>query len=144
MAMTIAAALTLTACNSTPPRLSALDRDPTEADVLPVRVPAMMREDHRTRLVAAQDGIRYFVAQATSAPHTCVTAVPDDRPDLWISACSDQTDPAKEIVRTEMKGVVSLVLVPDDYDSSHLIEEGFRSVQRNILVAQTPGHVPSA
>lgn len=142
--MTITAALSLTACTSTPPRISALDRESTTADVLPMRVPVMMRGEHTTRLLAARDGIRYFVAQATKYTYTCVTAVPDDRPDLWITGCSDQSDSGKEIVRTAMKGVVSVVLVPDDYDSSQIVKEGFESVTENILVAGTSRRVPGA
>lgn len=141
---TIAATLSLTACTSTPPRISALDREATSADALPSRVPEMMRSEHTTRLLAAEDGIRYFVAQATSAAYTCVTAFPDDRPDLWITGCSDQSDPGKEIVRTAMNGVVSVVLVPDNYDSSSLQSEGFVPVHENILVAGTSGRVPGA
>ncbi|XAS67509.1 hypothetical protein V3C33_19140 [Micrococcaceae bacterium Sec5.7] len=67
---TITAALSLTACTSTPPRISALDREATTADVLPMRVPVMMRGEHTTRLLAARDGIRYFVAQATKAQYS--------------------------------------------------------------------------
>lgn len=51
--------------------------------------------------------------------------------------------PAKEIVRTAMKGV-SVVLVPDDYDSSQIVEEGFESVTENILVAGTSSRDPGA
>lgn len=141
---TIAAALSLAGCISTPPRISALDREATSADVLPSHVPEMMRTDHTTRLVAAKDGIRYFVAQATNAAYTCVTAFPDDRPDLWVTGCSDQSDSGKEIVRTGMNGVVSLVLVPDNYDSSQIEDEGFVAVHENILVAGTPGRIPGA
>jgi hypothetical protein len=141
---TITAALSLAACTSVPPRISALDREGTIADVLPARVPEMMRTEHTTRLLASKDGIRYFVAQATTAAYTCVTAFPDDRPDLWITGCSDQSDPGKEIVRTAMNGVVSVVLVPDSYDSSEIENEGFVPVHENILVAGTSGRVPGA
>jgi hypothetical protein len=142
--VTITTALSVNACTSTPPRISALEREATAADVLPARVPAMMREEHTTRLVAAKDGIRYFVAQANDAATTCVTAYPDDRPDLWITGCGDQSDSGKEIVRTAMNGVVSVVLVPDDYDSSQIVKDGFESVHENILVAGTSGRVPGA
>jgi hypothetical protein len=142
--LTIAAALSLSACAPTPARISALDREATGADVLPARVPAMMREEHTTRLLAAKDGIRYFVAQATDTANTCVTAYPDDRPDLWLTGCSDQSDPGKEIVRTAMNGVASVVLVPDGYDSSQTIKDGYEPVHPNILVAGTSGRVPGA
>ncbi|MDQ0692531.1 hypothetical protein QF047_003491 [Arthrobacter sp. W4I7] len=140
----ISIALSLSACTSAPPRISALDREATGADVLPAHVPEMMRTEHTTRLLAARDGIRYFVAQATNAAYTCVTAFPDERPDLWITGCSDQSDPGKEILRTAMNGVVSVVLVPDNYDASSLQNEGFVPVHENILVAGTSGRVPGA
>ncbi|WP_256371710.1 hypothetical protein [Pseudarthrobacter sp. NamE5] len=43
-----------------------------------------------------------------------------------------------------MNGVVSLVLVPDNYDTSLLENEGFAAVHENILVAGTSGRVPGA
>jgi hypothetical protein len=97
----------------------------------------MMRETHTTRLLAAQGGIRYFVAQAEDAAKTCVTAYPDERPDLWITGCSDQSQANKEIVRTAMNGIVSVVLVPDNFDPAPLLDEGFQSVHENIFVAGT-------
>jgi len=142
--MMITAALSLSSCTSTPARISALDREATAADALPARVPAMMREEHTTRLLAAKDSIRYFVAQATNTTNTCVTAYPDDRPDLWITGCGHQSDAVQEIVRTGMNGVVSLILVPDGYDSSQMVKAGFEAVHENILVAGTSGRVPGA
>jgi hypothetical protein len=43
-----------------------------------------------------------------------------------------------------MNGVVSLILVPDGYDSSQMVKAGFAAVHENILVAGTSGRVPGA
>ena len=43
-----------------------------------------------------------------------------------------------------MEGVVSVVLVPDNFDSSRILDEGFVAGQENILVVGTPGRVPGA
>ncbi|VXC50605.1 conserved exported hypothetical protein [Arthrobacter sp. 9AX] len=142
--LSIATALSLSACAPTPARISALDREATAEDVLPAQIPAVMGEQHTTRLLAAKDGIRYFVAQADNSAYTCVTGYPDNRPELWFTGCSDQSGPGKEIVRTARNGVASVVLVPDGYDSSALVKDGFEAVHPNILVAGTSGRVPGA
>ncbi|MFM9275425.1 hypothetical protein [Pseudarthrobacter sp. NKDBFgelt] len=121
----------------TPPHISALDREATPADALPEGIPPLPGEGHTTRLLATADGIRYFVGQTRDATSTCLTVIPEDRPTQWTTGCGQATDSRQELVRTGVSGVVAAVLIPDNYDPSRLLAEGFSRVHENIYSVST-------
>lgn len=143
VAAAMAAALLLSSCTATPPHLSALDREATPADTLPEGVRPFGPEAHTVRLVANDEGVRYFLGQTADAASSCLAVVPDNHPGQWAAGCGQTTDSDQELVRTEVTGLVTAVLVPDNYDASQLIADGFTSVHQNIYVIRT-NRIPGA
>jgi hypothetical protein len=126
-----------------PPTIRALDRAATPDDFLPEGIPPLPGEEHTIRLLAAADGIRYFVGQSRGATSTCLTIYPDDHPTQWVTGCGQPTDSREEIVRTGVNGIVTAVLVSDDFDTNQLVEEGFSRVHENVYVIKTT-RIPGA
>lgn len=119
------------------PVISALDRDATPSDAIPTGVPPFSSEESTTRLLATHDGIRYFVGQTADATATCLTVYPDQQPSEWTTGCWNGADSGAELVRIVVEGLVAAVLVPDNYDTSGLVHEGFKRVQPNIYAMRS-------
>ncbi|MGF9647086.1 hypothetical protein AAIH32_03880 [Pseudarthrobacter oxydans] len=139
----LSAGIVLSPAAPTPPTIRALDRAATQDDFLPEGIPPLPSEEHTIRLLATADGIRYFVGQTKDAASTCLAIYPDDRPTQWVAGCGQPTDSREEIVRTGANGIVTAVLVSDDFDTTQLVEEGFKRVHENIYVIKTT-RIPGA
>jgi hypothetical protein len=139
----LSAGILLSPAPATPPIIRALDRAATPDDFLPEGIPPLPSEEHTIRLFAAAEGMRYFVGQSKDSTSTCLTIYPDDRPTQWVTRCGQPTDSREEIVRTGANGIVTAVLVSDDFDTNQLVEEGFNRVHENIYVIKTT-RIPGA
>lgn len=133
----LAAGVLLSPAPPTLPAMRALDRAATPDDFHPEGIAPLPSGEHTIRLFAAAEGIRYFVGQSRDATSTCLTIYPDDRPTQWVTGCGQPTDSRGEIVRTGANGIVTAVLVSDDFDTNQLVEEGFNRVHENIYVIKT-------
>lgn len=145
-AAAVATALALTSCTPAPPEISALLREATPADHLPedVAMGELTQEElEGVRLLATHRGIRYFVGQSDDKTTTCIAILPDGQPSSWLAGCGQAINSQQEILRADMPGIVSVVLVPDNYDTSGLRQSGMQQIQENIVIGRTPTPIPS-
>lgn len=118
---------------------AALDRDATAEDVLPEGVvmgPVEGTDIERVRLLTEHDGIRYFGGRSIDGTVTCVSAVIDRTPMNWVTACGGAPNFHRETVTTSLNGVITVVLVGDNVDTSKFIEDGLQPIHDNLLIAK--------
>lgn len=97
--------------------LRALDTEATPADTLPagVNLSAEVNRDS-SRLLATEEGVRFFGVQSDDARTTCVAVVPPGESPDWQVGCGD-TRISGEILRMSSLSVgYSTILLGDDAD----------------------------
>ncbi|OAE01633.1 hypothetical protein A6A22_09550 [Arthrobacter sp. OY3WO11] len=124
--------LLITGCApaTAPAGFTALDREATAEDVLPEGVVMGPRKGPEI------EGIRYFAGRSGDGNTTCISAVVDQTPLNWITGCGGAPNSLREIVTTGLNGVVTVMLVGDNVDTSDFIKDGMQPVHDNVLIAK--------
>ncbi|WP_146617536.1 hypothetical protein [Arthrobacter globiformis] len=127
--------LLLTGC-SAPSELKALDRPATADDRLPDGVQVSdVDNPENVRLLVVDDGVKYFAVTKKESHAACLIVVPTATPPMWGSSCSSPVSDG-EIVKVDVRGAGSTMLVTDGYDTNQLQSEGWKKVHDNLLVAR--------
>jgi hypothetical protein len=130
-----AALLVLTGCSSysgiTAVHRPAEPRDALPPGILPVN-PDMPSD---FRLLAEDAGVKYFAAESPDLRTACVAVYPVDKPDQWITGCSDGITNEREVVTVSHTGQPTVKLVTTGFDTRTLESDGWRKVHANILVS---------
>lgn len=136
LAVTIAAALLLTGCTS-PPKISALESPGTVEDQLPAGVTIWPEDEipaSSVRFLVEHNEVRYFGAKSADGRRACVAALPGNGKAFWVAGCSDLRDD-REIIHVGGTGVVETVLVSDGYGVDKLVDDGWKPIHKNIVIA---------
>ena len=115
--------------------IKALDRQSTAEDRMPEGITFtgthVNAED--ARLLAANDGIKYFAAKDDATNEACVVIVPDTNPSLWMAGCGSLNS-VREVVTVNNASGKSAVLVVDGIDTKRWESEGWTKVHDNVLI----------
>jgi hypothetical protein len=132
----LGAAILLGGC-SAPSRLKALDRQAAAEDKLPQGVTFAATEvsTDNARLLASQDGVKYFAAKNENTYEACLVIAPEDDTSLWVAGCSSYAR-GGEVVKVKGPTGISAVLVTDDTDTGQLQSEGWTKVHDNVLASR--------
>lgn len=136
LAVTLAGALLLTGCTSTP-KISALDHPAKDQDQFPAGI-VIWPEDEipasSVRFLVEHNEIRYFGAKSADGRRACVAALPIDSHVRWVAGCSDLRDD-REIVHVSGTGVPETVLMSDGFDVENLVGDGWNPIHKNIAIS---------
>lgn len=134
-AWVLSVALLVGCSDATEPAFSIFVVDQAVADRIPVSdSPAVSKLDlGSTRLLGDFSGYTFYAARQAEVPPygslVCLVVVPDGSPDLAVSTCTAGVSPE---LGMDVPGA-ELMLVPDTFDGSSLIEDGWTRVHRNLL-----------
>lgn len=132
----LAAVLLLTGCTAAP-KIEALDSPADDQDRLPAGVMIWPEDEipaSSVRFFVEHNEVRYFGAKSADGKRACVAAIPESRNASWIAGCSDLRDD-REIVQVSGTGVVEMVLVSDGFDVGQLVNDGWKPIHKNVVVA---------
>jgi hypothetical protein len=90
------------------------------------------------RLLTEDGGVKYFAAESSDHAIACIAAYPLDKPDQWVSGCSDGITGDREIVTVSHIGQPTVKFVTTGFDTRALESEGWRKVHANVLVGAVP------
>lgn len=90
------------------------------------------------RLLTEDGGVKYFAAESSDHATACIVAYPLDKPDQWVSGCSDGIIGDREIVTVSHIGQPTVKFVTTGFDTRALESEGWRKVHANVLVGVVP------
>jgi hypothetical protein len=126
----------LAGCSGHGAGLEVLGREPAGGDLVPAEVAAAGGlEEGTTRLLAEADGKAYYVSEIAGPAHDlCLSLLAGEdkaEPVDWTHGCS------AGIPLTVERSGVRAQLVPDGFDASSLIEQGWRQLHPNLLVQTT-------
>lgn len=126
--------LALAGCSSYP-GITAVQRPAEAKDDFPAEIRNVdpdMPSDFR--LLTEDGGVKYFAAESSDHSIACIAAYPFDKPDQWITGCSDRITGDREIVTIRHIGQPPVKLVTTGFDTRALESEGWRKIHTNILV----------
>lgn len=119
-----------------PPGIKALDRQASAEDRMPegIGFAGTQVKGEDARLLAENDGIKYFAAKADATHEACVVIVPQTNPSLWVSGCGSLMNSGREVVTVNNATGKSAVLVEDGLDTKQWESEGWTRVHDNVLI----------
>lgn len=130
-----AVCLTVASCSGGP-TVTALDAEQTEQDVLPAHIMEAAVDPDSTRFAAERESYAFYLARPLNAVHdteACVVIVHNQDETGWMAACSN-VSPA--VLMVGQIGGLSASVIPDNYDASERIADGWERVHENLLVKQ--------
>lgn len=128
---TVAVCLTVTSCSSGP-TVAVLGTDQTDHDVIPGYITGVAPES--IRFAAERGDYAFYLARPEDwvrDAEACVVIVHKRDETGWVAACSN-VSPAVPMVG-QTRGI-SASVIPDNYDPSERIAEGWEQVHENLLV----------
>lgn len=134
----VAVLLVLAGCSSYS-GITAVQRPLEAKDDFPdeiLRVDPNMPADFR--LLTEDGGVKYFAAESSNHAIACVAAYPLEKPDQWVTGCSDGITGDREIVTVSHIGQPTVKFVTTGFDTRALESEGWRKVHANVLVGAVP------
>jgi hypothetical protein len=135
MTTSAAAALLVLAGCSSYSGISAVRRTAEAKDDLPAEIRSVdpdMPSDFR--FLTEDSGIKYFAAESSDHATACIAAYPLDKPDQWVSGCSDRITGDREIVTVSHPGQPTVKLVTTGFDTRTIESQGWRKIHANVLV----------
>jgi hypothetical protein len=132
----VAALLVLTGCSNYS-GITAVQRTAEAKDDLPAEVQSLdpkMPSDFR--FLTEDAGVKYFAAESSDHASACILVYPVDKPDQWVTGCSDRITGDREIVTVGHIGQPTAKLVTTGFDTRALESEGWRKVHDNVLVSK--------
>ncbi|WP_309105325.1 hypothetical protein [Arthrobacter sp.] len=135
IAVVLAAGVLLGGCTAQS-GIKALDRQVSAEDRMPevIGFAGTQVKDENARLLAQNDGVKYFAAKADATNEACVVIVPDTNPSLWVSGCGSLMNSGREVVTVNNATGESAVLVEDGIDTKQWESEGWTKVHDNVLI----------
>jgi hypothetical protein len=115
--------------------IPAVQRTAEAKDKLPAEIGSVnpdMPSDFR--LLAVDAGVKYLASESSDHTTACIAVYPVDKPDQWITGCSDGITGDREIVTVSHIGQPTVKLVTTGFDTRALESEGWRKVHDNVLV----------
>lgn len=134
--LVVAAGIGLAGC-SAPAGLKALDREATAEDKLPESMSLTgvdLNVDAGTvRLLATDDGVRYFAARGSTAGTVCLIVAPEAVPERWRAACGGAATDEEILALTGVDGSTTK-FIRDGVDASQPKYEGWKQIHENVLI----------
>lgn len=133
-AASVVLCLAVTSCSSGP-TVTALDADQTDQDVIPGYITGVDPES--TRFAAEREDYEFYLARPEGwlqEAEACVVIVHKQDESSWAAACSNVSPTVPMVGQTQG---ISASVIPDDYDVSERIAEGWEQVHENLLVKGT-------
>lgn len=136
MTAAFGAAILLAGCTA-PAGFQALNRQATADDNVPegFTFEGTDVQAESARLLASQDGVKYFAAQNKDSHEACLVIVPEAKDSLWIAGCGSFARGGEVITVTNATGL-SAVLVTDGTDTDRRQSEGWTKVHDNVLTSR--------
>ena len=116
--------------------IKALDREVSAGDRMPegIRFAGTQVKGENARLLAENDGVKYFAAKDDATHEACVAIVPDTNPSLWVAGCGSLMNGDREVVTVTNATGKSAVLVQEGIDAKQWESEGWTKVHDNVLI----------